>query len=109
MTLREKQSLFVYNVSKLIQFAYEKGFELTAGVFYRTEEQQKIYLEKKLSKAKRSKHQDRLAVDFNLFIDGKLTNENEDYKPLAEYWESLNENNVAGYRWGWDPYHFEMN
>ena len=30
------------------------------------------------------------------------------YKPLAEYWKSLHEDNVSGYDWGLDGNHFEM-
>lgn len=109
MTLREKQSIFVYNVAKLIFYAYDVlKIELTAGEFWRTEEQQEIYLKRGASKAKRSKHQDRLAVDFNVFVNGEYKTDNESYKQLAEYWKSLHPNNVAGYDWGWDANHFEM-
>lgn len=108
MTLLEKQKIFLLNVSKLIQWAFANGYELIGGELWRTEEQQKIYLEKGLSKVLRSKHQDRLAIDLCLFINGIYQTEKESYKPLATYWKSLDPCNIAGYDWGWDANHFEM-
>ncbi|EIH4172001.1 M15 family metallopeptidase, partial [Escherichia coli] len=31
----------------------------------------------------------RLAVDFNLFINGKYQADTDAYRPLGEYWESI--------------------
>jgi hypothetical protein len=98
MTLREKQSKFLFNVSLLIQWAFKNGYELTAGELHRTEEQHQFNLKAGKSKAKRSLHQDRLAVDLMLFKDGKYLTTSEDYKPLGDYWVSLNTDN----RWGGD-------
>ena len=106
--MRKKQSIFILNVAKLIAWAFEQGYELTVGEAYRTEEQQAIYLQNGKSKAQRSRHQDKLAIDLNLFIDGVYRTDKEAYKPLADYWKSLNVDNVAGYDWGWDANHFEM-
>lgn len=106
--MRKRQSTFLLNVAKLISWAFENGYELTGGELYRTEEQQQIYRQKGLSKAIRSKHQDRLAIDLNLFINGVYQTTRAPYKPLAEYWKSLHPDNVAGYDWGWDANHFEM-
>lgn len=47
------------------------------------------------SKTLKSKHSDRLAVDINLFKDGKLA-KGEAYQPLGEKWKAL------GGRWGGD-------
>ena len=107
-TLNKKQSVFLQNVAKLITWAEANGFTLTGGELYRTDEQQDIYVRSGKSKTKRSKHQDRLAIDLNLFIDGKYITDTALYKPLAEYWKSLNSNNICGYDWGWDGGHFEM-
>ena len=108
MTLREKQSLFLFNVSRLIAWSQGQGFDLTGGELWRTDEQQAIYLRNGKSKAPRSKHQDRLAIDLNLFIGGVYKTDSESYKPLAEFWESLHPDNRAGYRWGWDANHFQF-
>jgi hypothetical protein len=108
MTLLDKQVTFLLNVSKLIQWASKNGFQLTAGELYRTEEQQQIYLKTGLSKVLRSQHQIRLAIDLNLFIDGDFITDKEKYKPLSDYWKALHPLNKAGYDWGWDANHFEM-
>jgi hypothetical protein len=112
MTLREKQSIFIFNVALLIIWTNKredgKKFRLTGGELWRTDEQQAIYLKEGKTKLKRSRHQDRLAIDLNLFIDGKYQIDKEAYKPLAEYWKSLNPDNIAGYDWNWDANHFEM-
>lgn len=124
MSLREKQSVFIQNVIELIGWAFDNGFELTIGEALRTPEQQLLYFEgysiKKIgselrlvktsrkTKTMASSHLNKLAIDLNLFIDGVYQTENAAYKPLAEYWKSLNENNVAGYDWGWDCQHFQM-
>ena len=106
--MRKRQSIFLLNVAKLIQWAFSQGFELTGGELLRTDEQQAIYLQTGKSKAARSRHQDKLAIDLNLFIGGIYRTDKESYKPLADYWKSLNPDNVAGYDWGWDSNHFEM-
>ena len=113
------------NVGKLIIFAYENGYELTGGELWRTKSQQYLYFEgfkivklgyalkffktKSRSKTMFSKHLSKLAVDLNLFKDGVLLKEKEDFKLLAEYWKSLNERNTCGYFWGWDFGHFQTN
>ncbi|ELR1854532.1 M15 family metallopeptidase, partial [Escherichia coli O22:H8] len=36
-----------------------------------------------------SLHTLRLAVDFNLFINGEYQTDTDAYRPLGEYWESI--------------------
>lgn len=98
MTTVEHQWAFLQDVGKLIVFAAMKGFVLTAGEMYRTPEQQKIYFDQKKTKTMNSQHGKRLAVDFNFFVDGKLTWDFAKIKVLGDYWESLNPIN----RWGGD-------
>ena len=95
MTRLENQFEFLKDVAKLIQKAEELGFVITAGEMFRTPEQQAIYVKAGRSKTMNSKHLDRLAVDFNVFKDGKMCDENG-IRPLGEFWESLNPIN----RWG---------
>ena len=106
---RLDQSMFTLNVAKLILFAFNNKIELTFGEAWRTDEQQAIYVENKQTKVAHSKHQDRLAIDLNVFVGGVYKTDKESYKPLAEYWTSLHPSNRAGYFWGWDANHFEMN
>jgi hypothetical protein len=109
LTLREKQSLFLFNFAKLILWINsQSGMTATAGELLRTEEMQKLYLQSGKTKAARSMHQDKLAGDLNIFINGVYQSNKEAYKGAAEYWKSLHPDNVAGYDWGWDANHFEM-
>lgn len=103
-------------VSMLIGFAYENGYELTFGEAYRTEEQQRIYVDKGLSKTMNSRHRDRLAVDLNLFKDNQYITEKEKYRFLGEKWEEIGgrwggrfgvEPENYGKEIGWDSNHFE--
>lgn len=124
-TLSEKQRVFTLNIACLIVYAYDNGYELTFGEAYRTQSQIllnffgfevikggvlgiKLQKSKKTSKTLNSLHGSRLAVDFNLFIDDRYITDREKYRPLAEYWKSLHPKNRAGYDWGWDANHFEM-
>lgn len=108
MALREKQVVFLKNFALLIIWASENGYEVTAGELFRTDEQHALNVKKGTTKAKRSKHQDRLAGDLNLFLKGVYQTTREPYKALAVKWKSLHPSNVAGYDWGWDANHFEM-
>jgi len=78
ITLRQKQSKFVILVASLLKFAYDHGFEITFGDAWAREGHKKD-----------SFHYKRLAIDLNLFKDGKYLYHTEDHKPLGEYWESL--------------------
>ena len=78
MTLRQKQSAFVRMVGQLIARATALGYDLTFGDAYAT-----------TGHKPRSLHYERLAIDLNLFKDGKFLDKSEDHRPLGEYWESL--------------------
>ena len=108
MTLRQKQSLFAQMVAKLILWAFENEFEVTLGEAWRNDEQQEKYLKNGKSQAKRSKHQDRLAIDLNLFIKGVYQTSSEAYRPLGEKWKEMGGiwgGDFKGFR---DGNHFEL-
>lgn len=127
MTLREKQSIFALNVSKLISYAYENGFEITLGEAQRTLDQQRLYfegytllkVESKLKLAKtshksktlHSKHLKKLAIDLNVFKDGVYLLNKKDIQKLGDYWESLDSRNAWGgnFKTFLDVPHFQMN
>ncbi|MEE8731112.1 MAG: M15 family metallopeptidase [Rahnella inusitata] len=88
MTLSEKQQLFTQLIAQLIEWAGERGYRLTFGEVYRTPEQAKLNAKSGAGIAN-SLHTQRLAVDFNLFINGQYQTSTEAYTPLGEYWESL--------------------
>ncbi|EEQ5787293.1 TPA: M15 family metallopeptidase [Escherichia coli] len=88
MKLSEKQQLFAVMIADLIHWAQEHGYRLTFGEAYRTPEQ--AALNAKSGKGIRnSLHTLRLAVDFNLFINGEYQANTDAYRPLGEYWESI--------------------
>ena len=86
MTLREKQSLFAGLVGKLIQRAYDTGYELTFGDAFRSVEEA-TRLSKLGLGTKNSLHCIRLAIDLNLFKDGVYLNTTESHRSLGEWWE----------------------
>ncbi len=114
MTLSEHQQIFAQHVAQMIIFMYgQTNYKCTFGEAYRTPEQAALYAKEGKGILK-SLHCDRLAIDLNLFLDGKyLTNYNS-YEHFGAYWEGMDKNN----RWGGyfvskyggkivDPGHFE--
>lgn len=97
MTLIQKQQEFVRYVADLIQWATTNGYELTFGECYRTPEQAAWNAEHGTG-IEHSLHCSRLAIDLNLFRDGQLLTTAADYKPLGEFWKSLDDD----CKWGGD-------
>jgi hypothetical protein len=63
-------------LADMIIFAYDNGYELTGGDLWA-----------KTGHKAKSFHYDRLAIDLNLFKDGKFLETTEDHRPLGEFWE----------------------
>ena len=78
MSLQEQQSQFTRMVAALINHATELGYELTFGDAFATD-----------GHKDGSFHYVRLAVDFNLFIDGVYQTSTKSHQKLGEYWESI--------------------
>ncbi|XAI96487.1 hypothetical protein [Microcystis phage Mel-JY34] len=97
LTLGQKQRIFTLNIARLIVWTYNEGYTLSFAEAYRTPEQAALNA-KKGSGIARSLHTVRLAVDFNLFKDGKWLNKSEDFAALGEMWKRLHPLN----RWGGD-------
>lgn len=87
LTLRQKQSIFVTLVAKLIIEAHTRAYDLTFGEAYRTPEQAALNTKKGTGIAK-SLHTQRLAIDLNLFKDGAFLSTTEAHRPLGEWWEA---------------------
>jgi hypothetical protein len=96
-TLRQKQSRFARDVAKLIEWAFANGYELTFGECWRTPEQAALNAKNGKGIA-RSLHNERLAIDLNLYKNGTWLIASEDHKPLGDYWKSLG----ADHCWGGD-------
>jgi hypothetical protein len=94
-TLRQKQSRFVRSVARLIDYANAQGYELTFGEAWRTAEQAALNAERGTG-TRTSLHMDRLAIDLNLFRNGRFLTTTEDHRPLGEWWEAQS----GDHRWG---------
>lgn len=84
MTLREKQSEFACMVADLIHEAAIREYAFTFGDAYRSRE----YAAMRGKLGTRSLHHKRLAIDLNLFKDGKWLRSTAAHKELGELWES---------------------
>ena len=98
MKLSEKQIIFSKNIASLIVYADMLGIGLTFGDAYREEFTQRELVRRGSSKTMNSMHRKRLAVDFNFFINGKLTYKFDDIEELGRFWLTLHPKN----RWGGD-------
>lgn len=96
-TTRQKQSRFALDISKLIIHAYELGYQLTVGEFWRTPEQAKWNAAQGIGTSN-SLHIERMAADLNLFKDGRFITDDEGHKELGAWWKALG----PDYRWGGD-------
>jgi hypothetical protein len=68
-------------VALLIQYAYELGYELTFGDCYR--DPRCDY------GSEVSFHKKRLAIDLNLFKNGRYLTSTKSHEPLGLFWESI--------------------
>lgn len=104
--LRERQFRFSRNIAHFINYAFENGFQLSFGEAWRSQQTQERHVKEGRSQTMNSMHLKRLAIDFNIFIEGRLlfTNQQEIDKdlilarPLGEMWTGLHPDN----RWGGD-------
>lgn len=94
--MRAKQSEFARLVARLIDKAYELGYELTLGDAYRDPRVHGELGTKKAYGHARSAHKVRLAIDLNLFKDGKYLEGTGAHKELGEWWEKQH----PDARWG---------
>lgn len=83
--LQPKQAEFARMVALLIQYITFKGYEVTFGDAARMDRRGHI---------RGSKHYSRLAIDLNLFKDGKYLKKTSDHLPFGKFWESI------GGKWG---------
>lgn len=80
-TLRQKQSRFARMVASLINQANLRGYEVTLGDAYR--DPRCPY------GSEVSLHRSRLAIDLNLFRNGRYLSSTESHRELGEWWESI--------------------
>lgn len=87
-TLSNAQQRFSVMVANLILQATNMGFQVTLGDAYRDPRLHGALGEKKGYGHAKSCHKLRLAIDLNLFRDGKFLANTADHLPLGEWWES---------------------
>lgn len=88
-TLLQKQQDFTLMVANLIEYAYQNGYRMTFGDAYRDPRVHGQVGQRVGYSSANSLHKERLAVDFNLFKDGRFLTRTEDHRQLGEYWESI--------------------
>lgn len=96
MKLGEKQELFMRLLPRLIDKAHELGFEIRGGDLFRDPRVHGQHGEKKGYGNKNSVHKLKIAIDLNLFKDGKFLQSTEDHRELGEWWEKQH----PDCRWG---------
>lgn len=102
-SLRARQTEFASKVPALIAKAFELGYEVTLGDAYRDPRVHGNFGERKAYGEAKSFHKLRLAIDLNLFKDGKFITDETGHKQIGEWWESI------GGTWGGrfhDPNHY---
>lgn len=113
MRLSDQQFEFAQDSILLELWMIRQGYKFTYGEAWRSDEEQKRLFDARLSDIEgRGPHGNRLAKDYNIWVNGNLTYEKELLKLIGEYWKILNPLN----RWGgdfkvdekkWDTGHFE--
>lgn len=88
MNLSAKQHKFIVLTAKLISWADKQGYWLGYGEAYRTPEQAHINAQRGAG-ISNSLHTERLAIDLVLRINGEYQTDSNAYKPLGDYWKSL--------------------
>lgn len=95
-TLHQRQVLHVQLTAKLLAWAEAQDYELTWGETFRTPQQAALNAASGAGII-HSLHILRLAVDFQLFQGGAYISDAAAYKPLADYWLTLDPLCCAGY------------
>lgn len=98
MALGAHQEAFARDVVLLINKAHEMFFTVRIGEVYRPQAMQDIYVAKGLSKTKNSQHTKKLAIDLNLFKEGRPATL-EEIRQLGYWWQGLRPNNRWGGSW----------
>jgi hypothetical protein len=94
-TLRQKQSRFARQAARLVLKAYELGYEVTLGEAWRDPEQAALNAQHGTG-IKNSLHIEKLAIDINLFKDGRYLEDEEGHRELGAWWLTFG----PDYRWG---------
>lgn len=106
-TLSQKQRRFAKWVPRLIDKAYEMGYEVTLGDAYRDPRLFGWVGESKGYGHRNSCHKSRLAIDLNLFKDGVYITDDTGHKELGAWWKSQGPDHASGLDFQ-DPNHYSI-
>ncbi len=111
---------FAMSVQSFLAACTARGYGVTFGEAYRTNEQQELHRSAGRSKVKVSQHQKRLAIDLYIWgaVDGGKEISDEKWLELGKIWLTLSPKNRWGGNFGvkkkdlgqmvgWDRWHFE--
>lgn len=96
-SLRQKQSRFCRQSARLILKAFELGYEATYGETERKPAQAALNAANG-SGISNSLHLERLAIDLNLFKNGRYIEDEEGHRELGTWWKTFG----PEYKWGGD-------
>lgn len=89
MKLSDKQKLFMHLLPRLLDHIHSEGYEITLGDGYRDPRVFGNLGELQGYGNTRSCHKLRLAIDLNLFKNGKYLTKTSDHQPIGTWWENL--------------------
>jgi len=115
LKMSDRQYLFLLDVALLIQYCAGLNIKITGGEMHRTQYQHDEYKRVGYTEANRSKHQDRMAIDINIWHGDKVmwAMHNDEQKAafqhIGDFWEGLRPGNEWGGNWTkpFDPTHFQ--
>lgn len=95
MTLGEKRREFSKQISELVLWCFENGYEAQYEEIKRSQAQANANAASGAG-ISNSLHNIGLAADLSIFKDGDLLQTVEDYRPAGEFWKSLHPENAWG-------------
>lgn len=100
MRLGEKQRAFAWCVHQLIGEIYRRGYEISFGDAYRDPRVFGGWGTAAGYGSGRSLHKRRLAIDLNLFKDGRYLRSTEAHRQFGEFWIALGVAHGYPLQWG---------
>lgn len=100
MSLLEKQQIFSKLLARFLQDLFARGYEVTLGEAWRPQEMADIYASQGRG-SKNSLHIIRLAVDLNIFYQGRFLTTKEELEIPGKLWKAYT-TSLAQTCWGGD-------
>lgn len=106
-SLGQKQKRFAKAIARLLDKAHELGYEVTLGDAFRDP---RVFGSPGVKMGYGnafSCHKARLAIDLNLFKDGRYITDDEGHKELGKWWKEQGSGHCAGVDFS-DPNHYSI-